>query len=35
MMFVYGVVSLRISEARNLWLILFKFWSCEGEIIDE
>lgn len=35
MMFVYGVVLLWILEVCNLWLILLKFWSCEGEIIDE
>lgn len=35
MMMAHGVASPRIPEARNLWLISLKLWSCEGEIIDE
>ena len=35
MMIAHGVASPRIPEARNLWLISLKLWSCEGEIIDE
>ncbi|ENF3266447.1 diguanylate cyclase [Escherichia coli] len=35
MMLAHGVASPRIPEARNLWLISLKLWSCEGEIIDE
>lgn len=35
MMIAHGVASPRIPQARNLWLISLKLWSCEGEIIDE